>query len=91
MKAKRIILDIVLFLSIFLVPFWLQGILALVLLFYFRNYYEFIVIFLVSDLVYSVSESRFFGIKIFSFFVSIFVFIGVQFLKTKLSYYKDQR
>ncbi len=91
MTAKRILFDLVLFLGIFLAPFWLQVLLALFCLFYFRNYIEFVFVFLILDLVYSAPEGRYFGIRLFTFFVSIVVFAGAQFLKTKVSYYKDQR
>ena len=91
MMAQRIIAGIVLLLSIFLVPFWLQAILALALLFYFKNYYEFMFAFLISDLLYAVPEARFFGIQLFLFFASVAVFIMVSFLKTKLSIYESER
>lgn len=89
--TKRITAGIILLFSIFWAPFWLQVFLALVFLFYFKNYYEFVLLFLLSDLLYAVPSDRFWGIRLFSFFLSIVVFAGVALLKTKLSFYTTER
>lgn len=49
---KRIIFSLVFLLSVFILPWWLVIILGLVLVFYFNNYYEFIIAGLILDSLY---------------------------------------
>ncbi|OGI87482.1 hypothetical protein A2995_01295 [Candidatus Nomurabacteria bacterium RIFCSPLOWO2_01_FULL_33_24] len=84
---KRILLDLLLFLSIFLAPFWLVIIFAFILSFYFKRFYEIIPSFLLIDLLYGINLTKFFEIPIITLFIGIIILILIEFLKKKLRFY----
>ena len=86
----RIVLDIILFLGVFIFPFWLMLILAFVGLLYFRNFYEFIAVFVVLDFLYAAPEKRFGGSVFVLTVVSTIVYFSVNFLKKKTIFSKLQ-
>jgi len=65
-------------------PFWVSVILALAGMAYFSFFWEAVVLFLLSDLLYGVSETRFLNIFFISFLVSLLVLILVELIKKKL-------
>ena len=85
---KRIILDLLLFLSILLfVPWWATVFFAVVLAFYFKHYYELIVVGFIIDALYGIPQIWFFNIEILFGLISIFTYIFIEFLKKKIRYY----
>ncbi len=82
--ARRIILDILLFLSIFILPFWLTVILAIACLFLFDSFYEIIPVFLFIDLLYGASEDRYFGFTVVSLLAALLLVVITNSIKKKL-------
>ncbi len=86
---KRLFFDILLFLSIFLLPWWYTAILAMVGLFVFMNFYEFlatgIIIFILSTVpnLSIISSSTLFYLSIGVFYLLI------QSLKDRIILYKN--
>jgi hypothetical protein len=77
----RISVSALILFSILFWPFWLSVILALVAMVYFPIFFEACVLFLLSDVLYGVSEAKFYGMVFVSFFISIVVLLLVEKLK----------
>ncbi|MEK7572358.1 MAG: hypothetical protein AAB493_00680 [Patescibacteria group bacterium] len=87
----RIFASILLLFSILFLPFWVSVILALLGMLYFSLFYEAVVLFLLSDLLYGAPEARLFNIFFFSFILSIIFLLVIEFLKKKLKFYKKNQ
>ena len=86
---KRIIFDIAMFLSIFIFPWWVPGILAFIGIFIFKHFYEFIGVGLIVYALYIVPGTSIITSSLwFAVFVSI-VFIGIQFARRYIILYKE--
>ncbi|MFC1720851.1 hypothetical protein ACFL0K_01210 [Patescibacteria group bacterium] len=81
---KRIIADLILLLSVLFMPWWLTVILAFVLVFYFKSYYEFIIAGVLTDALYGVPQDWLFDLTLMYTSFSIVIFIFIQWLKTRL-------
>jgi hypothetical protein len=86
---KRICFSCLLLVSVLFLPFWLSVILALFGMFYFSNYWEAVVLFFASDLLFEVKEARFFNLTLVSSFASLLVLLLVGYLKKKLKFYRN--
>ena len=84
---KRIIFDILLLLSIFLMPFYFTLIFSIFLLFYFRHFYEFLIVFFLIDLLYGIEMNKFANIQIVSLLLAVVIYFLSEILKTKLRFY----
>lgn len=80
----RTVFDLALFLGVFMMPFWLLALLALAGLAYFKDFYEFIFIFLISDFTYAAPEARFDGGVFALTTASIIIFLAARFIKRKI-------
>lgn len=80
----RVIFNLILFLGVFVMPFWLFAVLALVGLAYFRSFYEFIAGFMMRDFLYGAPEARFGGFVYVLTVISILAFIAADFIKKKI-------
>ena len=58
MVIKRILFDILLFLSIFILPWWVMVIIVFIGIFIFKNFYEFIFAFIAMYSLYIIPNSR---------------------------------
>jgi len=83
----RILASLILLLSILFMPFWLSLFLAFGMMLYFPVFWESIILFLISDLLYGTGEARFFGFTFISFFISILLLLTIEFMKKKLKFY----
>jgi len=85
---KRIILDIILFISLVaFVPWWLVVIFAIALSFYFPNYYEIIIAGILLDALYGAPQALFFNLTPFFSVASLIFFLLTSLLKKKMIYY----
>ena len=84
----RIISAFIILLSILFFPFWVSLILALGAIIYFRVFWEAVVLFLVSDLLFSMKESRFLNITLISTIITVVLLIVIEYIKRKLKFYK---
>jgi len=73
--------------SILFMPFWLSIILAFAGMIYFSFFWEAIVLFFLSDLLYGAREGRFFYMVFISLIISILVLLMLEFLKKKFKFY----
>lgn len=83
----RVMASIVLLIFLLFLPFWLSVIIGLACMLYFDIYWEGIVLFLISDLVYGTAEAKFWGITYISFIAAAIALILIEFLKRKLKFY----
>lgn len=74
---------LLLFSALFL-PFWLFTLLAAVGMFFFPYFFEATALFLVSDLLFGVSEARFFGFAFVSFAFSVVFLLLLELIKKKI-------
>jgi hypothetical protein len=84
---ERILVDLFLLFSLFLLPWWIFWPLAILMLFKYESYYELIFLAVLSDSIYSVP-----GIFIFSKYIftisSITTFFVVSWLKERVIVYR---
>jgi hypothetical protein len=83
----RILVTVFLILSVLFLPYWLQGISFVGAAFYFSIYWEGLVVFLISDLIFAQITPKLFGILYASLIISIILLISIELLKKKLRYY----
>jgi len=83
----RVISFFILLLSILFLPFWISVILALAGMIYFHIFWEAILLFFLSDLLYGINASKNSPLILISFFVSIIVLVIIELIKTRLNFY----
>ena len=88
MIIKRVIFDIILFLSIFIFPWWVSLFLVAVGIFLFNNFYEFIVSSLIIYCLFAVGGGRFISSPIYFSLIIIFTYIFIQFIRSNMILYK---
>lgn len=84
---KRVIFDLFLFLSIFIMPWWFNLAILLIGIFIFDNFYEFIFFTIVIYSIYFIPQEGFISKIIFPLSVVSFYFF-FQFFKNNLFVYK---
>ncbi len=85
--ALRIIVDIVLFISIFTAPWWLTIALAIVSLFIIHGFYEVLIIAVLLDGFHGVPGVSFFGYNLFFTTVISVAFVLTTLIKPRLNFY----
>lgn len=83
----RIFFDSILFLSLFVAPWWVSSILALAGVFFFGNFYEIIVAGFIMDLVYGPGNGAFPDRQFVSTFAAALLLAGGLFIKKRLVFY----
>jgi hypothetical protein len=86
---KRVIFDIVLFLSLFALPWWITGILAFSGMFIFSRFYEFLFVWLIFYALYA-AGSRVIASPLWFSIIVTGIFIGIQSLRTYIILYKNE-
>ncbi len=87
---KRIIFDIILFITIYIFPWWVGFLLLMVGLFYFDNFYEFIIISAIIYSLYSVPGLGVISSSVFFPSIIIILYIIVQSVKNNIIHYKNE-
>ncbi len=82
--TQRILASLILLLSILFMPFWISIILALAGIAYFSFFWEAIVLFFLSELLYGVNEIRLSNIFFVSLIIPCATLLIIEFLKKKL-------
>lgn len=85
---KRIIFDIVMFISVFVFPWWISVLLLLFGIFVFKNFFEFILATVIIYSLYSIPGSGLIASPIFFSLFIIILYIAIQFLKNNIILYK---
>lgn len=80
----RIVFAVILFASALLAPLWLSVVIAVVGLVLFPSYYELVGAALLSDFVFGVPESRFFGFQFVSTIIVFLVVFGADLFRKKM-------
>lgn len=83
----RILASFLLLFSVLFMPFWLSVLLAVFFMFYFNIYWEAIVVFFLSDLLYGVKEPKFNEMIFVSLVTATIALLIIEALKKKLKYY----
>ncbi|OGI60840.1 hypothetical protein A2814_03450 [Candidatus Nomurabacteria bacterium RIFCSPHIGHO2_01_FULL_38_19] len=83
----RILASVILLISVLFFPFWLSVILALAATVYFSYFLEAVALFLLSDLLYGVKETKFFDTVFVSFIVASILLVIIELVKKKLKFY----
>lgn len=85
---KRVCFDIVLFISIFIFPWWISALLMVVGISIFTNFYEFIITGSIIYSLYSIPSERIISNPLFYVTVVSVVYFGIQYLKDNIITYK---
>lgn len=86
--VKRVVFDIIFFLSIFIFPWWVSILLSFLGIFLFKNFYEFIIINTIIYLLYSVPNNRLIASPIFFSSTIILSFLLIEFIKSNIILYR---
>jgi hypothetical protein len=82
--ALRILTSVVLLFSLLFLPFWVSVIVGLIGMSFFSFFWESIVLFLLSDLLYGIREARFLNIFFITLITSFLALVIIEFLKKKI-------
>jgi len=85
---KRVIFDIILFVSLLILPWWVSVLLAITGIFIFNNFYEFIFSGVVVYSLFSLPSDRLIASPIFFSLSVVFLYIVVQIIKNNIILYK---
>jgi hypothetical protein len=85
---KRVIFDIILFISVFIFPWWISFLFLLIGIFAFKNFYEFIIADVIIYSLYSIPGDRLITSPIFFSLVIIILYITIQIIKNNIILYK---
>lgn len=87
---KRVIFDIFLFLSVFILPWYVTLFLALIGIFIFNNFYEWLAVSIVMYALYATPNGdRIINSKIYFPLIVSLTYIGVQALRRSIILYKS--
>ncbi|HZS42942.1 MAG TPA: hypothetical protein VFA52_01855 [Candidatus Paceibacterota bacterium] len=86
---RRLIIDLLLLLTIFLGPWWLSLLLLLMPLFYFSRppFYEALFVGFLLDILYGLGEDRVFLFSLIFTTTTFILLIAINLFKTRLKYY----
>jgi len=86
---KRLIFDIVLIISVFTLPWWITFILALLGIFVFNNFYEFIISMSIIYALHAVKGSpQILASPLWFAVIITGIYLGIQFLKQHIILYQ---
>jgi hypothetical protein len=88
MIIKRVIFDIVLFVSVLIFPWWISIFMLFVGIFIFDRYYEFILFGLIIFSLYSIPTPRIISSPIFFSSIVVFLYILIQHTRSNMILYK---
>ena len=86
---KRVIFDIILFISVFIFPWWISALMLLIGIFIFNNFYEFIVASVINFSLYSIGDDRIISSVVYFPLIIITIYIIIQFIKSNIILYKN--
>jgi len=85
---KRVIFDIFLIISIFILPWWFNVILVIIGIFLFDKFYEFIIALIILYSLYSVKSTNTISSVMIASVIINFSYFGIQILKSRIILYK---
>ncbi|MCX6754746.1 MAG: hypothetical protein NTU81_02890 [Candidatus Nomurabacteria bacterium] len=87
---KRAIFDIILFISIYIFPWWVTVLLLLIGIFIFDSFYEFMIFNVVIFALYSASGDRVISSLVFFPIIIITIYAVIQYIKNNMIIYKNK-
>ncbi len=84
----RVIFDVLLFIFLFIWPWWATLLLLFIGIFIFKNFYEFIIAILIIYSIYSIQGEGILYSSIFISLITIFSYFLIQYLKNNIILYK---
>jgi len=87
---KRIVFDIILFLSIFLFPWWVTGILGFIGIFVYIQFYEFIIVGFIVHSIYAVPGHGFILSPLWFILIVFAVYMIIQYIRRYIILYKNE-
>lgn len=85
---KRVIFDVILFISAFILPWWVVVVMLFIGIFIFSNFYEFIIISTIIYSLYSIPGDKVIYSPMFFSLISIVLYVSIQAVKNNIILYK---
>lgn len=85
---KRVIFDMVLFISIYIFPWWISLPLVFIGIFIFNNFYEFIIANVIIYSLYAIVGDRLISSPVFFSLLIISLYILIQIIRDNIILYK---
>ena len=85
--AFRILTSCLILISVLFFPFWISILLAILAIVYFNFYWEAIVLFFISDLMFGIKEVRFINVSLVSTIIVMIILVLTDLIKKKLKFY----
>jgi len=86
---KRVIFDIILFILIFISPWWISSLLLIIGIFLFNDFYEFLVGAIIIYSLFSIQGNTFLSSPLFFSICIVSIFIFIKFIKNNIILYKN--
>ncbi len=87
---RRAFFDIALFLSLFILPWWITAILALIGMFLFKRFYEFLVVSIVFYSLFGYQSGRIIASPLWYPLIVCTVFMSIEYIKKNMILYKNE-
>ncbi len=87
---KRAIFDILLFLSVFTMPWWISFILAFVGIFAFKQFYEFIIVWIILYSIFAIPNTRFISSPLWFSLIVGMAYVSIQYVRQYMIIYKNE-
>lgn len=88
--VKRVIFDLILFISIFIFPWWVSVLLSLIGIFIFEKFYEFIIVCTIIYVLYSSLKYGLISSPIFFSLIIIIAYILFQLIRSNIILYNKK-
>ena len=85
----RITAGILLFFAVFVAPWWVVGIIAVIGAIRFGSYYELVIAAFVMDVLYSKSSGLFWGTPFLFTVVGVLIFLGAEFVRVRVRFLRN--
>ncbi len=86
---KRVIFDAILFLSLFILPWWVGAVLVFIGIFLFKNFIEFIVSLIIIYALYIIPSEGLITSPISFSAIILIIYLGIQILRHRIILYKN--
>ena len=85
---KRVFFDILLFLAVLFLPWWVGVLLAVVGLFVFNNFYEYLIFGVIVFVLYSTPSNRIISSPVYYSLILTLSFVLIETIKRNIIFYK---
>jgi hypothetical protein len=85
---KRVVFDVILFLSVLIFPWWISVLGVIIGIFAFKNFYEYIIAGVVIYSIFSVPSSRIISSPVLISLIIVGSYLIIQYIKNNIILYK---